>query len=496
MPANILSHSLKYPLIFAAILASCHHATAQSDPFQLISGGQININSGGTINFISGGVTGGTINLGGGGQITNNNSIPGNSGLISSSGGTITLNSSTAISTQGSNLILGSGNVTVMGATPTIQGGTLTLQNSSALLNWNDARIAPVSFANINGSQGIPVASSIATLPANAPYGIIVGNDGNIALYRAGSGAIEPVRTTDSVGTSAIGGQSALSAVSTVPNGAHSRPLQYRTASGKKIAWVAGDLGSDEHGSRDGDLALGEIGIGYNFGPAQLNLALGRTRIEQSAALNGRTQAQGDYLLAEGLIPLDHSLWLTLGAYGHWGEARIRRGYLNLGLPDASIGSPDMHVYGLRARLDWENALTIGQGAFSPYLDLTHNVSNMRAYTERGGGFPARFDARREQADELRIGMHAAYPLSSSARFVSLTEVAHRFQKHTAATTGEVVGMFAFDVPGQSVRQDWLRLGAGIEGALGEGVGSVMLNLTTQGSAPNVWLAMSYQVGF
>lgn len=524
MSFDLFSRKLKHAAVLVLLHAYCHCAHAQIGStevhtqigsIEIYGDGQVVVDADGTIH-ISGGsmvvVSSGSTLPSGDGYVLPTSGVPilslggvsissAGAGSVSLSGGTITLTNQSGINTQGGSLqsagsVTITGSVTVAGSATTTPGDVITLQSQTASLDWNDARITRVSFANLGSSQDIPVVTRITALPADTQYGVVVSGNGSTALYRAGSGAIDPIHATNSIAATSVSGQSVLSAVGTVPNGAHSRPLQYRTAVGKKLAWVAGDVGADKHSRRDGDLALGEVGVGHNLGSAQINLAVGRTQIHQSAALNGRTRAQGNYLLAESLIPLNDAFWLTLGVFSHWGETHIRRGYLNMGTPDISSGSPDTDVHGLRVRLDWENALTIGQGAFSPYVDLMRTVSKMHAYTERSGGFPARLDAHRDQADELRIGTYTIYPLSSSTRFVGLGELAHRFQKRMTSTSGEVVGLFAFDVPGQSARQNWLRLGAGLESTLGDGLGAMMLNITTQGSTPSAWLAMSYQFRF
>ena len=101
---------------------------------------------------------------------------------------------------------------------------------------------------------------------------------------------------------------------------------------------------------------MAEAGYGYNFGPAQVNVAIGKTWADQDIVHGGDIDADGHFLVTEAILPVNESrgLFATLGAYGHWGDADIRRGYLNAGLPDQSKGSPDSRTWGLRARVDWE----------------------------------------------------------------------------------------------------------------------------------------------
>ena len=66
--------------------------------------------------------------------------------------------------------------------------------------------------------------------------------------------------------------------------GVHGHPLERLASPRHFTAWVAGDLGLEEHQNRDGHLAVAEFGGGYNTGPVQVNLSLGRTAGHQNKA--------------------------------------------------------------------------------------------------------------------------------------------------------------------------------------------------------------------
>ena len=65
--------------------------------------------------------------------------------------------------------------------------------------------------------------------------------------------------------------------------------------------------------------------------------------------------------MVEGIIPVskEHGLYATFGTYGLWGQADIRRGYINGGVHDSSSARPDTNTWGVRARIDWEKALEV-----------------------------------------------------------------------------------------------------------------------------------------
>ena len=49
---------------------------------------------------------------------------------------------------------------------------------------------------------------------------------------------------------------------------------------------------------------------------------------------------------------------------------------------------------------------------------------------------------------------------------------------------------------GLDYQNDWLKAGVGVEGALGDGKASLMLNCTTDSDQPDMWVAASYQLAF
>lgn len=327
--------------------------------------------------------------------------------------------------------------------------------------------------------------------------GNLIGQRAFIARVSAmGSGLITLADVQASLAGTATGGSTALASTNLLISGAHSHPMSRRVAEGQRTIWAAGDWGRDDHGNRDGNLGLAEVGIGRNFGPAQVNLAVGQTRARQNLTLNGSSQTDGSYLLAEALIPAIGSLWATLSGYCHWGKADLKRGYANAGSPDASTASTDVNTRGLRARLDWLNAWGFSKIDFAPYADLSYAESKLDAYNETGGGFPARFNSHKEKATELHLGLDVATPLGNGVRLLGTLEAAHRFEQSGARTSGEVVGLFGFNLDGYKNQRDWLRAGAGIERRLADGTASLWLNATNRGEIPSAWLAASWQTAF
>jgi probable HAF family extracellular repeat protein len=363
-----------------------------------------------------------------------------------------------------------------------------------SVTDWLTAAGVTVAPGYLLGSA-VDVSADGSTVVGQA-YGAS-GDEAYLARVSAvGSGSVSLAGLQQSLLEASRAGDMTLGMSNLVMHGEHSRPLARRVAAGQKAFWVSGDWGTDNHGERDGNLGAAELGGGANLGAVQLNLSLGQAWGKQSLSLAGEAKSDGTYLMAEALLPLPDNLWATFDAYSMWGDADVRRGYLNAGLPTASNGNTDTFTWGLRARLDWDHALAFEQVGLTPYAELSYTETRTDAYTETGGGFPVAYDERTNKATELRAGANASRPLTRAIHLIGILEIAHLFQGSQADTSGQVVGLFGFDIPGADNKQTWLRAGGGVEGKLGGGTASLMLNVTTEGAAPDVWLATVYQMAF
>ena len=386
-----------------------------------------------------------------------------------------------------------------------IVGSTFNIPNGYYAFRWSRAN-GLQSVKNWLTANGVAVGSILPSdaTATNDDGSVVAGtlSNGNAYVARVddiGNGLSTLAGFGNSLASTSQAVDATLTTAGTLIHGAHSRPLSRRVAADKKTAWLAGDWGRDDHGQREGSIGLAELGYGYNFGPAQLNFAIGKTWSNQAIVHGGDIDADGQYLILEGILPLSEQrgLFATLGAFGHWGDADIDRGYLNAGLPDYSKGDPDTRTWGVRARVDWESAFTFSRTELSPYADISYVGVRMDGYTETGGGFPAHFNRREGSATELRAGVNGALPLSNNnTQLVLNLEAAHRFDAAGTRTSGEMLSLFGFDLDGREYDQTWARGGIGVEGQLGQGKASLMLNGTTRGEMPNVWLAASYQVAF
>lgn len=312
-----------------------------------------------------------------------------------------------------------------------------------------------------------------------------------------GAGLITIGNLASSLSGTGAANTSLVNSLGVIVNGAGSRPLDRRAPEGRFTGWLGGDWGRDDHGGRNGSLGLGELALGYNFGPVQLNGVVGYTGLDQNTLLGGTTDVRAGYVKLEamGQITGDQNsgLWGVVTGTGLWGNADITRNYLiNGGLVDSSFGRTDVEGYGIRGRLQWENAIP----HISPYGELSYAHTCLGAYTETGGAFPAAFNTLCDGSTEVRYGFDAKFPVTEQFRLIGTLEGVHRFESSGSNVTGQVIGLGGFNLGATNYQQDWLRAGAGFEVDISGSTLSVMGNATTKGESSNAWVAANWRVTF
>ena len=365
------------------------------------------------------------------------------------------------------------------------------------------------SVENWLRAAGVTVASDITdtAYATNSNGSVVVGSltDGTAFIARVtdpGSGLLALDAALAS-SLRSVGGvtQSLLSGSEMVLNGMHGMPLNYRVATGQSTVWGGGDWGRyTQDSDTNGNLGVGEIGGGYNFGPIQLNAAIGYSRNAQNLSATSTQKSTGTYLFGEVLTPFTPSIWGVLSGYYQWGDVDVNRGYLNAGTAASSTGSPDTGVWAIRARVEWEALADASRARLNPYGEVSYARAKMDGYTENNGAFPVSYDTRTDNGTDLRVGANASYPLDvgNKTRLLGVLEGVYRFQDNASDVTGKLLGTggFDFSFAGANHEQLWARAGIGAESMIGNGKAVVMLNGATRGESPNVWLNARYQVAF
>ncbi len=353
-------------------------------------------------------------------------------------------------------------------------------------------------------TSGVTVnPDAVKTYRANATNvdgSVIVGvlHNDQAFIARAGSGMVDTEEYMSSLGESSGVSSVGMQTASLIMHGAHSNPMRGLLTESKQDFWVAGDVGHMESEDLSGRSGLGEIGIAHGINDdVMVKVALGRTYSRQDTVYDGLTRVDGTYIMPELIAKVKGTpLYATLSAYYHWGDAEIKRGYDNAGNPDYSTGNPDANTYSVRVRFDWLNAVEKGKTAFTPYASISYTKSKVDGYTETDGGFPATWGDRDEHTTAARIGLDMVHKLDDKLNLLGRVEGAHLFNDKGANASVTVPGVLATTIESVDYKRNWLRVGAGVDGKLGDGTVSVMLNGTTQSNGLDYWLAASYRVPF
>ncbi|MCL6420735.1 autotransporter domain-containing protein [Aestuariirhabdus haliotis] len=353
-----------------------------------------------------------------------------------------------------------------------------------------------------NGVEVDPALSLKRATAVNADGSVIVGESNDGAFLARSTGSIGFNEYGASLQGNALVQSAMFAKNDMLMNGLHSNPLSRRVDAGQRCFRIGGDWGRDNHDDRNGSLGMAEATGCYNFGTVQVNFSLGKSwASDYDLYQNGDLDADETYVVGELLAPLfdmsDSQVWGALTAiYGH-GEADIKRGYLNAGLPTSSKGSPDIETRGIRAHLEWDNAWQLSSTRINPYVSASYVENSVDSYTETGGGFPARFDKQTNYAADVRLGLQGLTRIDEQLRFTSQFEGVHSDDDEGHRVSGQIIGLSAFDLKGSDSKQNWLKLGLGIEYDVVEsGMFSFSLNGTTEGQAPSYWVSTGYQYNF
>ena len=329
---------------------------------------------------------------------------------------------------------------------------------------------------------------------------IIVGSliNGHAFIARAQVGLIDTAEYHRSLAGSAAMSSRAIQEAGQVMHGAHGSPMRGLLTGGKQSFWAGGDWGHRDGQGMDGNAGSGEIGYARGItNDVMVKLALGRTDSKSDTVFGGNTKMDGTYLMPEVIAKVSGTpLYASISGYYNWGDADVKRGYDNAGYREYSSGSTDVRTAAIRARLDWLDAAKLGSTALTPYTSLTYTRTKIDGYTETGGGFPVRWDSHKEHSSEMRLGLDAVHPVNDKLNLLGRLEGVHNFNAKGSKVSGNVSDLLAFDLPGQSSKHNWLRVGVGVEGKLGAGTGSLMLNASNQNDSSTYWMAASYRVDF
>lgn len=288
-----------------------------------------------------------------------------------------------------------------------------------------------------------------------------------------------------------------LDQANTVLNGLHGDPMRNRLEVGKQFMQVSTDSGYDKSDASNGGVVITDLTYAYGFeGGITARIAAGGLYTDQNLEAGGDFNQKGWFLSPEVTVPVTGALYATVGGYYGSSSLSIDRGYLNGGALDYSQGKTDVDSWAARVRFDWLDAFKLKDTSLTPYTSLTYAHSRMDAYTETGGGFPARFDASSDHATIWRAGIDGVTPLNDQFRVLTRGEVAYRFEDKTSGPSGTIIDLSDFNFGGQDTDRVWLRGGVGAEFDVAGGTATLMLNVSTQGNDPSLWVKSAWKVAF
>lgn len=284
-----------------------------------------------------------------------------------------------------------------------------------------------------------------------------------------------------------------------VLHGAHGHPLANLSSVGDSLAWVKGDLGFHAEDASGSYSHVAEIGIGHRINESvQVNLSVGKIFAGQDTAFNGEYDQDMTYVVPELIANIeDTPIWATFSLKYAQGDVDVSRGYETSGSQDFSHGNFDAKLYGARVRVDWREAYGWEGFKFSPYIDQQHLATVLSSYTEAGGGFPARWDRRREDDDMTRLGIDIEKPIGNDINLHATLEQTYWWQGKGSGASGRVLGLSSFNIGSEGEIHNWSRFALGISKRLeGNGQVSAIANVSTSGLNPQYWLALGYKIDF
>jgi probable HAF family extracellular repeat protein len=362
------------------------------------------------------------------------------------------------------------------------------------------------------GGAGVALPAgweAVEAYATNADGSVVVGNATTAAgvdeAYLArvtpagGSGLINPTRFNASVAEAASRAAQAGAAMPSLTLfGAHHRSLLdsglARSADGA-CAWATADHG--EFNASDNRATLAEVGACKDFGSVRIGLGVGQAWSKQKWSLGGKAEYNGQYLIAEIANDFGNGIEGSLTGYHGRFDTDFRRHYMNGANVASSRGDSDAVSSALRARVDWKDALQAASFSFSPYAAYTHIRTRLDGYTETGGGFPVAYSASKWKTDDVRVGVAARTEIGPATQLRLAGELVHRFDDSTDGVKGQVLGLWAFNLDGEKVKQNWTRATLDIDHKLSEnGVLTAGANLATQGGDPSWGVTLGYRAAF
>lgn len=346
-----------------------------------------------------------------------------------------------------------------------------------------------LSATGVNGNGNVVVGYGLNPTGGTEAWLARVGSEGNGLLSDI------PAYNTSllEIGSRAI--QVGISLPNLSLFGAHHRSiLDYNIVKGEHGvgAWTTGDVSGSNKNNTTSQLL--EAGVSLDIGTARVGLGGGNAWSRQD--MSGSAKFDGHYVLLEIANRFGGGVEASLLGYSGFFSTDLNRNYTNGASVDTSSASPDATSYAVRARLDWKDAAKLNRVSFSPYFAYTWLQTKLDGYTETGGGFPSVVNATKTDVSDLRYGFAAKTPIITDLELRVALEGVQRYESGTG-TSGQVIGLWDFNLPGQSTNQSWARALVDLDYNVTKGMlVNISGNTATDGGDPTWGVSLGFRAAF
>jgi hypothetical protein len=286
----------------------------------------------------------------------------------------------------------------------------------------------------------------------------------------------------------------------TILHGSHGHPSSHRGNPDPFSVWASGDLAIDSRHDSEDRVYVGEVGGAYRiYEGLSLSLSLGKTWGKSKLVNEGSQDRAENYLVVEADIQILSSvpLWLTTTFLYSQADLDIKRGYDNAGSLVTSDASTTQSTQALRLRLQYQDEKASKGFEYHPFVEYNVISVTTDEFTEKGGGFASKFNAHKENVNDIRLGSDINYVFNEALRFLGTVEGVHRLESEGSGISGNIIDYKAFSFDGRQYDQTWLRTTVSLEQKItSSSKVTFAFNATTKGEDPSYWSALSYEMSF
>ncbi len=275
----------------------------------------------------------------------------------------------------------------------------------------------------------------------------------------------------------------------------HGNHRYNRELSDQTFMWANGDFGHDNNNISTDVFQTAEVGIEHQYNDYfTSSFAVGKTWSKSDLIYEGNTKGKGVYFILETDIRLSPSLPIYTTFSYVYGKRNIdiKRGYENAGSLDKTTAETNQNIQAFSTRVQYQT----NNIAFFPYVEYNIAQAKTDAYAETGKGFPVRFNASKELAQDVRIGFDTNWNINSKNLIIAGLEGAYKIDSNNDGVSGEIIDLFKFNLASTRYKQTWLEVSLGIEHKFKTSRLSLITHVSTESIATNYSGSLNYSIFF